>query len=229
MTQGIDPVHAELWQDIAPFWSPNEVMGHGRDHALRAYSIARRICAEEHLDFQPVGASVLIMDAGLELTHGRAEHIRRGLDLAETILPRFPEFEEQGKLIRSGIEHHEADNELPQRVPSEVLAVRDADTLDRLGYSGIRMTIQYGVWKSRELYCVADPGCQERRPSLDEYTFDYIRHLYSLVPRLSLAASFRLATQKTQELDIFWRKALETIRVNGTISVQQSMEVASVA
>lgn len=227
MSQTIDHAHVALWEAIAPYWAPNGAFGHGQDHALRAYALARQICISEDLDFRPVGASVLIMDAGLTLGQGRQDHIQRGLELADEILPEFPELAEQRDLIRGGIEHHEADNVIPSHLPSQVLAVRDADTLDRLGYSGIRMTISYGAWKGRLLYRLQDPGCERRTPDLDAYTFDYVRHLYSLVPRLSLPTSVELGREKAGELDRFWGRALRMLASGAVLSAEDSMRLAT--
>ena len=227
MSQSIHPMHARLWEEVAPSWVPNEAFGHGQDHALRAYALARRICAGDRVDFGPVGAAVLIMDAGLTLAQGRSDHIRRGLELADVILPKFPELEGQKELIRAGIEHHEADNDIPVGLPAEVLAVRDADTLDRLGYSGFRTTIRYGIWTHRALYDLHDPGCQHRTPELDNYTFDYVRHLYSLVPRLSLPTSVAIGCEKARELDRFFSRALEALADGAALSTEGAMALAT--
>lgn len=196
-------VHAKVWAAVGHLWEPNAVFGHGVDHAHRVYAIGQRLAVAESADPLPIGAACYLMDAGLDLALGRRDHIARSLELARQICSDVPELDEVRELVYAAVLHHEADNPLPSGQPAEVLIVRDSDTLDRLGFTGIRMTLTYGTWIGRPLSHPDDPLCEHRAPELDGFSLDYVRHLESLVDAISTSPARELARHKQAEQDDF--------------------------
>jgi hypothetical protein len=101
------------------------------------------------------------------------------------------------------IRYHEAELPYPAPLPIEAVCVRDSDTLDRLGFTGIRMTLQYGVWLKRALCHPIDPLCRERTPDLNCFTMDYVRYLESL-PRLLMTPVARSYSEEKQKQREFY-------------------------
>jgi uncharacterized protein len=83
------------------------------------------------------------------------------------------------------------------------LVVRDSDTLDRMGLTGVRMTLTYGTWIGRPVCHPKDPLCEHRKPELDQYTVDYLRHLYTLQPALSTPSGRAIGDRKLKEQDTY--------------------------
>lgn len=200
----LQEVHGRVWASVEHLWAPNGVFGHGTDHARRAYALGMRLAEAESADPLPVGAACYLMDAGLDLASGRHDHIARGLELARDVCAAIPALHEVRELVYAAVAHHEADNLLPSGQPSEVLVVRDSDTLDRMGRTGVRMTLTYGTWMQRPLHHPDDPCCERRTPRLDGFTLDYVRHLYSLADAISTLAGGALVPAKLAEQDAFF-------------------------
>ncbi|USX56221.1 hypothetical protein [Lentzea sp. HUAS12] len=199
----LQQVHNQVWDLVKHLWAPNAAFGHGTDHAHRAYAIGMRLAEAESADPLPVGAACYLMDAGLDLTAGRRNHIARGIELAREVCAAIPALGEVSELVYMAVAHHEADNSLPPLQPPEVLVVRDSDTLDRMGSSGVRMTLTYGTWIKRPLHHPGDPCCEHRKPQLDSFTLDYVRHLYSLKDAISTQSGRALIPAKLAEQDAF--------------------------
>jgi len=194
-------VHRELWGRVRHHWTPNAVFGHGEDHAHRTHRQAVALAAREQADATAAGAACYLMDAGLERRRGRAGHVERSLIIAEELCEQMDGLRPHRALILAAVAHHEAECDPPADAPAEVWIVRDSDTLDRLGYTGIRMTLAYGVWAGRPLCHPHDPLCLEREPDLDGYTLDYVRHLATLLPRLRTDGAIAAAERKAGELE----------------------------
>lgn len=199
----VERVHRRVWEAVKDFWIPNAVFGHGIDHAQRAYQLGLHIARKENANILPVGVACYLMDAGLSIHEGRANHVVRGLEIAAKLLSEIPELSECEQVILDSIRHHDADHDLPSDSAIEVLIVRDSDTLDRMGFSGIRMTLMYGTWIARPTCSRIDPLCANRIPQLDNYTMDYIRHLFSLESWLSTSTAKNLGATKVRELEIY--------------------------
>ena len=197
-------VHRELWGAVRHHWSPNAVLGHGEDHAHRTYRHAMSLATRERADILVAGAACYLMDAGLEPVQGRTGHVERSLAIAERLCTQIDGLRRRRALVLAAVTHHEAECDPPPDAPPEVWIVRDSDTLDRLGYTGIRMTLAYGVWAGRPLCHPRDPLCLERVPDLDGYTLDYVRHLATLVPRLATGGAIAAAARKAGELDEYF-------------------------
>jgi HD superfamily phosphodiesterase len=180
---------------------PNAVCGHGIDHAKRVYDHAVHIAAIEGANILAVGAACYLTDAGLDLTSGRENHIERSLEVANKVLEDIPELEPVKDVIFEAILHHEAEHEVPANISMEAKVVRDSETLDRLGRSGIRMTLTYGVWMGRLLCHSSDPLCLKRTPHLNDFTMDYVRYLFSLNNQMLTQTAKEISRTKLAEMN----------------------------
>jgi uncharacterized protein len=203
--------HRALWLLVRDRWRPNGVHGHGPDHARRVYRHGLAFAAAEGADALVVGAACLVMDAGLDPVQGRHDHVARSAEIARAACSSLPSLRSAVDRIVDAVEWHEAESDPPVHAPIETLVVRDADTADRLGRSGVRMTIRYGNWTQRALYEPDDPFCAERSPALDDYTFDYLVHLRSLPARLRTGSGRALGAAKSAELEQFLERARQQI------------------
>jgi uncharacterized protein len=194
----VDAVHQRVWQAIRHYWEPNKIHGHGPDHALRVYSRGLQLAAALGADPLVVGAACYFHDAGMRPDIGREGHIDRSLQIAAALCDEMPELARVRDLLLASIRYHEAELSFPAPLPIEAVCVRDSDTLDRLGFTGIRMTLQYGIWMGRSLCHPTDPLCRERTPDLNGFTMDYVRHLESL-PKLLMTPVARSHSQERQE------------------------------
>jgi len=198
----VDTALQRVWRAVRHYWEPNAVHGHGPDHAERVYAVGIQLAAAEGADPLVVGAGCYIHDAGMRPDIGRTGHIERSLQIALALCEEIPELAAVRELLLTTIRYHEAELAFPTPLPIEVVCVRDSDTVDRLGFPGIRMTLQYGVWVGRALCHPTDPLCRERTPDFDSFSMDYVRHLESLPQYLvtSLARSISQEKQKQHEL-----------------------------
>jgi uncharacterized protein len=198
----VDTVHQRVWQAVSDYWEPNAIHGHGPDHAMRVYSIGLQLAVAEGADPLVVGAGCYIHDAGMRPDVGRIGHIERSLQIASALCDEMPALASVRDLLLTAIRYHEAELAFPVPLPKEAVCVRDSDTLDRLGFTGIRMTLQYGVWIGRALCHPIDPLCRERTPDLNGFTMDYVRHLEVLPQLLTtpLARDHSGKKQKEHEL-----------------------------
>lgn len=197
-------IHQRVWDLVAAHWRPNAVFGHGPDHAERAYKTALRLAGSTSADPLPVGAACYLMDAGLSLEHGRKDHVSRSLEIAKHVFTAVPELRPVEETVLQAIQYHEAEDKLPDDCSIEVAVVSDSDTLDRLGLTGVRMTLKYGQWIGRQLCHEDDPLCVDREPSLDGYTLDYLRYLTSLGRCIATTPAKELAAAKLREIDAFF-------------------------
>src|ERR1022692_2391301 len=94
----------------------------------------------------------------------------------------------------------------------EAVCVRDSDTLDRLGFTGIRMTLQYGVWIGRPVCHPTDPLCRERTPDLNGFTMDYVRFLESLPQRLMTPLARGKSKEKQEQREFYCGEFLSSFR-----------------
>src|SRR5215472_1216037 len=176
----VGAVHQRVWQAVCDYWEPNAIHGHGPDHGRRVYSMGLQLAAAERADSLVVGAGCYIHDAGMRPDVGRIGHIERSLEIASALCEKMPELDRARDVLLTTIRYHEAELPFPGRLPAEAVCVRDADTLDRQGLTGIRMTLQYGVWLGRPLCHPTDPLCHQRTPDLNGFSMDYVRYLESL-------------------------------------------------
>jgi len=199
----VNAVHQRVWQAVCHHWEPNKIHGHGPDHAMRVYSMGLRLAAALGADPLVVGAGCYIHDAGMRPDIGREGHIERSQQIALTLCEEMPELASVQDLLLTTIRYHEAEIAFPAQLPMEAVCVRDSDTLDRLGLTGIRMTLQYGVWIGRAVCHPTDPLCCERTPDLNGFTMDYVRYLESL-PRLLVTPVARARSKEKQEQHGFY-------------------------
>jgi uncharacterized protein len=199
----VDAVHQRVWQAVRGYWEPNVVHGHGSDHAMRVYSMGLQLAAALGADPLVVGAGCYLHDAGMRPDVGRTGHIERSLQMASALCEEMPELARARDLLLTTIRYHEAELAFPTPLPLEAVCVRDSDTLDRLGFTGIRMTLQYGVWMGRALCHPTDPLCSERTPDLTGFTMDYVRYLESL-PQLLMTPLARGNSKEKQEQREFY-------------------------
>ena len=193
-------IHAKLWELVESLWTPNAIFGHGVDHAFRTYQHAVQIAENEGANALITGAACLLMDVGLNLIDGRRNHIQRSLDIAVAVIRQIEGLQAVSDDLITAISYHEGDEARPERLPKETLIVRDADTLDRMGFSGISMTLRYGTWINRPLCSLVDPTCAGRRPELDSFSLDYIRFLFTLAGTLSTKSGHTIGAHKMSEL-----------------------------
>jgi uncharacterized protein len=199
----VDAVLQLVWRAIRHYWEPNVIHGHGPDHALRVYSMGLQLAAAEGVDPLVVGAGCYIHDAGMRPDIGRTGHIERSLQIASALCEEMPELEIVRDPLLTAIRYHEAELEFPSPLPTEAVCVRDSDTLDRIGFTGIRMTLQYGVWMGRALCHPTDPLCRKRTPDLNDFTMDYVHYLESL-PKLLMTPLARNNSKEKQEQHEFY-------------------------
>jgi len=205
----VDVVHERVWQAIRHYWEPNKIHGHGPDHAMRVYTMGLQLAAAQGADPLVVGAACYFHDAGMRPDIGRTGHIERSLEIAAALCEQMPELASVRDLLLTSIRYHEAELSFPAPLPVEAVCVRDSDTLDRLGLTGIRMTLQYGVWMGRALCHPSDPLCRERKPDLNGFTMDYVRYLESL-PQLLMTPVARGHSRQKQEQQEFYCKEFES-------------------
>ena len=208
----VDAVLQQVWQTVCHYWEPNEVHGHGPDHAMRVYSMGLQLAAAERADPLVVGAGCYIHDAGMRPDVGRSGHIERSLEMASALCDEVPELGRVRYLLLTTIRYHEAEIEFPAPLPVEAVCVRDSDTLDRLGFTGIRMTLQYGVWMGRALCHPTDPLCRERTPDLNGFSMDYVRYLESVPQLLMTPLARSIAKEKQKEHELYCNEFLSHFR-----------------
>ena len=199
----VDSVHQRVWQAVSDYWEPNAIHGHGPDHAMRVYSIGLQLAAAEGADPLVVGAGCYIHDAGMRPDVGRIGHIERSLQIASTLCEEMPDLAGVRDLLLTTIRYHEAEIPYPGQLPREAACIRDSDTLDRLGFTGIRMTLQYGVWIGRALCHPTDPLCRERTPDLNGFTMDYVRYLEVLPQLLTTPLARSRSREKQTEHELY--------------------------
>ena len=195
----VDAAHQGVWQAVGHYWEPNKIHGHGPDHALRVFSMGLQLAAAEGADPLVVGAGCYLHDAGMRPDIGRIGHIERSLQIAAGLCGEMPELASVRDLLLTAVRYHEAELEFPAPLPIEAVCVRDSDTIDRLGFTGIRMTLQYGVWMGRALCHPTDPLCCERTPDLNGFSMDYVRYLESLPQRLMTPLARTLSKEKQKQ------------------------------
>ena len=208
----VDTVHQRVWEAVRHYWEPNKIHGHGPDHALRVYSMGLQLAAALGADPLVVGAGCYIHDAGMRPDVGREGHIERSLQIASVLCDEVPELANVRDLLLTTIRYHEAELAFPAPLPMEAVCVRDSDTLDRLGFTGIRMTLQYGVWIGRALCHPTDPLCCERTPDLSGFTMDYVRYLESLPQRLMTPLARTNSTEKRKQHEFYCNEFLSSFR-----------------
>ena len=208
----VEAVHQRIWQAVGNYWEPNKVHGHGPDHALRVFSMGLHLAAAEGADPLVVGAACYFHDAGMRPDVGREGHIERSLQIASALCEEMPELARVRDLLLTAIRYHEAEIEFPAPLPMEAVCVRDADTVDRLGFPGIRMTLQYGVWIGRALCHPTDPLCCERTPDLNGFSMDYVRYLESIPQLLITPLARSIAKQKQKQQEFYCSEFLSQFR-----------------
>jgi uncharacterized protein len=208
----VDTVHQRVWQAVCHHWEPNKIHGHGPDHAMRVYAMGLELAAALGADPLVVGAACYIHDAGMRSDIGREGHIERSLQMASALCEEIPELASVRELLFTAIRYHEAEIAFPTPLPMEAVCVRDSDTLDRLGFTGIRMTLQYGVWMGRPLCHPTDPLCCERTPNLSGFTMDYVRYLESLPQRLMTPLARSNSAEKQKQYEFYCNEFLSSFR-----------------
>lgn len=221
--------HQQLWNLVQKYWEPNSIFGHGVDHAYRTYRLGKLICDQEGGDFLIVGAACYLMDSGLNIEQGRHDHKERSFNIAKSIIPFLSELMPYHDVLITCVFYHDADDKFPQKIPKEVKIVRDCDTLDRMGFTGVRMTLKYGEWVRRTLFNTNNPTCLSKVPELDAYTLDYIKFLYTLRDWLSTESALKIGKRKVFELECFMNSFLslancETPDYSRTLQLIMSLE-----
>jgi len=196
----VQSIHRRIWASVESLWVPNTQFGHGPDHALRIYRHAIQIANEEGADILATGVACYLTDAGLDPVNGRENHIEKSLAIADKLLCDIPELDSVRHLVFESIQHHEVEHIAPANISLEARIVRDSETLDRLGLTGINMTLSYGLWKSRALYHPEDPMCHSRTPQLEDFSMDYVRYLFDLEAFLCTNAAKALGQIKVEEM-----------------------------
>lgn len=199
----VDAVLQRVWDAVCHYWEPNAIHGHGPDHAMRVYSMGLQLAAASGADPLVVGTGCYIHDAGMRPDLGRTGHIERSLQITSALCEEIPDLASVRELLLTTIRYHEAEIPFPGQLPAEAVCVRDADTLDRQGFTGIRMTLQYGVWLGRPLCHPTDPLCRERTPDLNGFTMDYVHYLESLPQYLTTPLARSHCRQKQEERELY--------------------------
>jgi len=208
----VDAVHQRVWQAVYHYWQPNSIHGHGPDHAKRVFSTGLQLAAAEGADPLIVGAGCYIHDAGMRPDIGRTGHIERSLQIASALCEEMPKLASVRDLLLTAVRYHEAEIEFPAKLPIEAVCVRDSDTVDRLGFPGIRMTLQYGVWAGRALCHPTDPLCRDRTPDLNGFSMDYVRYLETLPLRLTTSLARSIAREKQEQRELYYSEFLSAFQ-----------------
>jgi uncharacterized protein len=222
----VDTVHRRVWQAVCHYWKPNNIHGHGPDHAMRVYSMGLQLAVELGADSLVVGAGCYLHDAGMRPDIGREGHIERSLQIASALCEQMPELANLRDLLLTTVRYHEAELALPAPLPMEAICVRDSDTLDRLGFTGIRMTLQYGVWMGRALCHPTDPLCRERTPDLNAFTMDYVRYLESLPQLLMTPLARSRSTEKQKQREFYCSEFLSSFRQGRMRDHEDALQLA---
>jgi len=224
----VDTVHQRVWQAVRHYWEPNSIHGHGPDHAMRTYSLGLQLAAAEGADPLVVGAGCYLMDAGLLPNIGREGHIKRSLEIASALCEEIPELACVRDLLLTAVRYHEAELEFPAPLPIEAVCVRDSDTVDRLGFPGIRMTLQYGVWMGRPLCHPTDPLCCERKPELNGFSMDYVRYLETLPPLLMTPLARSIAAEKHEQRELYYGEFLSAFQQGRMRNHEDALQLVAV-
>ena len=208
----VDAVLQRIWRAVGHYWEPNAIHGHGPDHAMRVYSMGLQLAVAEGADPLVVGAGCYIHDAGMRHDVGRIGHIERSLEIAASLCEEMSELGRVRDLLLTTIRYHETEIEYQGQLPIEAVCLRDADILDRLGFTGIRMTLQYGIWIGRPLCHPTDPLCRERKPDLNAFTMDYVRYLESLPQRLTIPLARSSSQEKQKQHEFYCSEFLSQFR-----------------
>jgi uncharacterized protein len=224
----VDVVHQRVWQAVRHYWEPNSIHGHGPDHAMRVYSMGLKLAAALGADPLVVGSGCYIHDAGMRPDIGREGHIERSLEIASTLCAEMAELAGVRDLLLTTIRYHEAELAFPAPLPMEAVCVRDSDTLDRLGFTGIRMTLQYGVWLERALCHPTDPLCRERTPDLNAFTMDYVRYLESLPQRLMTSLARSHSEEKQEQREFYCSEFLPSFRQGRVRNHEDALQLVMV-
>ena len=228
LTAEVDTINQRVWQAVCQYWEPNRIHGHGPDHAERVFSMGVRLASAEGADPLAVGAACYLHDAGMRPDVGRDGHIERSLQIASALCEEMPELASVRDLLLTAIRYHEAELTFPAPLAIEAVCVRDSDTLDRLGFTGIRMTLQYGVWLGRTLCHPTDPLCCERAPNLNGFTMDYVRYLESLPQYLSTPLARRNSKEKRREHELYCSEFLSSFRQGHMRDHEDALQLVAV-
>ncbi len=224
----VDASLQHVWQAVCHYWEPNKIHGHGPDHAQRVYSMGLQLAAALGADPLVVGAGCYIHDAGMRPDVGREGHIDRSLQIASALCEEMPELASVRDLVLTAIRYHEAEIAFPATLPIEAVCVRDSDTLDRLGFTGIRMTLRYGVWVGRALCHPTDPLCCERTPDLNAFTMDYVRYLESLPQRLMTPLARSISKEKQKQREFYCSEFLSSFRQGHMRNHEDALQLVKV-
>jgi len=195
---------------------------------MRAYAMGLQLAAAEGADPLVVGAGCYLMDAGLLPNIGRAGHIERSLQITSALCEEIPELARVRDLLLTAVRYHEAELAFPAPLPIEAVCVRDSDTVDRLGFPGIRMTLQYGVWMRRALCHPTDPLCREREPDLNGFSMDYVRYLEMLPPLLTTPLARSIAMEKQEQRDLYYSEFLSAFRQGLMRNYEDALQLVAV-
>ncbi|HXB74633.1 MAG TPA: HD domain-containing protein [Candidatus Acidoferrales bacterium] len=157
-----------------------ESTGHDPWHAFRVRDLAIRIAKAIGADTEVVHAAALLHDIGHAT--GRAEHARRGANLAAEILCGCGFPADKVHAVTLCIEHHHwlpgrAGD--PQSPTLDYQAFADADRLDALGAVGIARTFAFGGAHNRPIW---DP--EPNAAGHGAYGISSIHHFYDKLLRL---------------------------------------------
>lgn len=197
----------ELWKLVYKYWKPNEVFGHGPNHAIRILEYGKHLAKEEQVDDFIIKLSCLLVDSGLNPIDMRNNHIERSINISKALLVELNLPTHVINKVKEAIKYHSASKAIPSSLTLEARIVRDSDILDRLGYTGIEMTLKYGLYINRKLYNPKHISFPEKRSlDLNKYTLDYIYFLFTLEKKLSLRRSKEIAKLKIIEIEKYIEK-----------------------
>jgi HD superfamily phosphodiesterase len=220
-------IHKRIKEMVVHLWTPNAVFGHGFDHAERVYDHAVNMAKLEDIEPLAVGAAAYLMDAGLNITRGRSDHVARSIEIASDAIARIPEFAAYRNVVIECIQYHEAETDVPRNISKEAMILHDSDSLDRMGFTGAAMTIAYGEWVKRRFCSSTDPLCKTRAPELENYTLDYIVYTRTLGSKLLLPRAQREAARKLSETEAFLGKVLARLNQGFVIEHTQARAILS--
>ena len=140
----------------------------------------------------------------------------------------MPELASVRDLLLTAIRYHEAEIAFPAPLPVQAVCVRDSDTLDRLGFTGIPMTLQYGVWIGRPLCHPADPLMPRTPPDLSGFTMDYVRYLESLPECLMTTLARSNSEEKQKQHEFYCSEFLSSFRQGRMCDPQDALQLVRV-
>ena len=185
---------------------------HDFDHILRVYSMAERLAQTEGGDLEIIRAAALLHDVqgGAPGSETRATHHLRSADFAGEVLAAEGWSAEKIAAVQHCIRGHRfrGNDEAPETIEAKIIF--DSDKLDVLGAIGAVRVIAYATINGQPIYTEPSPlflQSGEKMPGEPHSAYhEYLFKLRKIKDRLFTQSARRLAMEREQYLDEFFRR-----------------------